>query len=153
MSLKMLLTEQMMITCARVCKKPKIQSAISSRKNNIQFISFFHVQCFSLGHAVFFTIFFLFFFSMSLTKQITGWKFIKELLLLASGADGLVWLVMLVFFFFFLEQKNKFRDWTLLCLKVRVLQMCDGWYSCTYPCTAELDFKVSEVGIFREYQS
>lgn len=35
---------------------------------------------------------------MSLTKQITGGKFIKELLLLASGADGLVWLVMLGFF-------------------------------------------------------
>lgn len=34
---------------------------------------------------------------MSLTKQITGGKFIKELLLLASGADGLVWLVMLEF--------------------------------------------------------
>lgn len=97
MSLKMLLTEQMMITCTRVCKKPKIQSDISSRKNNIQFISF-SLSCAMLftGTCCFFTSFFLFYFSMSLTKQITGGMFIKELLLLASGADGLVWLVMLV---------------------------------------------------------
>lgn len=60
---------------------------------------------------------------MSLTKQITGGKFIKELLLLASGADGLVWLVMLGFFS--LKQKKNLGT-GLLCLKVRVLQMCNG---------------------------
>lgn len=37
----------------------------------------------------------LFFPAMSLAKQISGGEFIKELLLLASGADGPVWLVML----------------------------------------------------------
>lgn len=152
MSLKMLLTEQMMITCAIVCKKPKIQSAFSSRKTTFSsFLFLFHVQCFSQGHTAFsLDFFFVFFFSRSLTKQITGGKFIKGLLLLTSGADGLVWLAMS---FFFLGKKKMFRDWTLLYLKVRVLQMCNGWYSCTYSCTAEIDFKVSEVGIFREYQS
>lgn len=47
--------------------------------------------------------FFVFFFSRSLTKQITGGKFIKGLLLLTSGADGLVWLAMS---FFFLGKKK-----------------------------------------------
>jgi len=95
----MLLTEQMMITCAIVCKKPKVQSAISSRKNNIQFISF-SLLCAVLftGTHIFFTSFFLIlFFSRNLTKQITGGKFRKELLLLASAADSLACYV--VFFF------------------------------------------------------
>lgn len=155
MSLKMLLTEQMMITCAIVCKKPKIQSAISSRKTTFSsFLSLFHVQCFSQGHTAF-SLHFFFFCILFLQEphKTNNWWEVHKRIAFTYFRCWRPGVACHVFFFLGKKKKKMFRDWTLLYLKVRVLQMCNGWYSCTYSCTAEIDFKVSEVGIFREYQS
>lgn len=111
------------------------------------FLSLFHVQCFPLGHTVFSLAFFILFLHEP-HKTNNWWEVHKGT---AFTCFRCWWPGVACYAgFFFLKTEKKFRDWTLLCLKVRVLQMCNGWYSCTYPCTAELDFKVSEVGIFRE---